>query len=302
MMMMTMITMMMRSTTTTTFALWLFLTTSTHALDLDVTQVSCQDDLPLTTSLTSQGGTFGESMDLEGSLTLNGLEAYMMQDDDGGGGDNNEDNNDEDNNQNTQYNYLVYVNANIYGVVSDNLEYSLVDQQAWPLCDTIIAAATDDEDLVCPADGTYEYSTSFNLPSLPTDDSQFADWLASGWNGYIQLEMLSSNQEVVVGSCQISFVTSVTASDANTNKLAQSVSGKWGVFGILTLVLLTALSCCYCICCRRRRRRRQKTVEDVPETEFTRMPDTTTTSTNSTKTKPKGPPLTAGGGPAWTSV
>jgi hypothetical protein len=126
------------------------------------------------------------------------------------------------------------------------LNYNLFEDLAIPLCDDSMTA---NEGYECPADGSYEYAVTYNLPSAGAESQS---WLASGWQGTGQIQLFAAeNATTMVGECTLSLSTFVTKN--SSNKLQTPAASV--VFGTLAAVLVASLLLCiFCCCCSKKKR------------------------------------------------
>jgi hypothetical protein len=125
------------------------------------------------------------------------------------------------------------------------LNYNLFEDLAIPLCDDSMTA---NEGYECPADGSYNYAVTYNLPSAGAESQS---WLASGWQGTGQMQLFAAeNGTTMIGDCTLSLSTFVTEKSGNKLQVpAASVA-----FGTLAGVLVASLLLCvFCCCCRKKR-------------------------------------------------
>jgi hypothetical protein len=125
------------------------------------------------------------------------------------------------------------------------LNYNLFEDLAIPLCDDSMTA---NEGYECPADGSYNYAVTYNLPSAGAESQS---WLASGWQGTGQIQLFAAESaDTLIGDCTLSLSTFVT--EKSGSKL-QTPSASVA-FGTLAGVLVAALLLCvFCCCCRKKR-------------------------------------------------
>eukprot|EP00934_Nitzschia_sp_Nitz4_P006180 Nitzschia sp. Nitz4//scaffold56_size114212//12758//13574//NITZ4_003932-RA/size114212-snap-gene-0.176-mRNA-1//-1//CDS//3329554652//6170//frame0 len=223
----------------------LALLSASSALELLITGVSCEDKpIAAKFSYICNGDflcSLGESETMEGNLIYNGFEeTYGVEYDD----------------------YLL-IDTNMYvSLAGYAYEYSLSDMEPIPVCSDYFTA-TDDNYGDCPADGNYTFTTNYMLPS---PDSEYLTWAATGWTGQIVIDMFLSSSELV-GKCTLEFQTMTDGSYEGT-AFTSMPSGKTAAITIVAVVA-AILSCfLYCCCCRRGASRKSTT---EPETNYRSM-------------------------------
>lgn len=173
--------------------------TGIQALDLEIRSFSCDESLPvyvLEGSVEMECShdeknrcTFGDYAIIKGQLYYNGVGDIEM---DG---------------NTTAYisgqfdisvDYLVIPKGTKMNLCTDDEE---ADSSAW------ITAVGDG--IECPQDGTYDFVAGLHLPSYGSS------WLATGWHDYGEVSLYAdANQEYLIGSCEIHYVTQVTSNSS----------------------------------------------------------------------------------------
>jgi hypothetical protein len=163
-------------------------------------------------------------------------------------------------------NNIGYLSADMELVT---LKYQFFDKTAVPLCSNSITSTSG---VACPGDGSYQFSSTYSLPSAGSENQS---WLASGWQGKGTIRIYAAaNENMLIGECTFSLNTMVTPSTqanfysrtVNPPSAAASVGIIAGALAVLGLV------CLWCYCCKRKSR----TVvdeSDVPKTVSHGNPD-----------------------------
>ena len=83
-----------------------------------------------------------------------------------------------------------------------------------PICGKYVATEDANDDVECPADGSYTFNLQYVLPEEETK----AVWLATGWEGVGEISMYSeaNNVDSLIGECTLKFATSVTPPTSNS--------------------------------------------------------------------------------------
>jgi hypothetical protein len=97
------------------------------------------------------------------------------------------------------------------GVTMDLLEYFQV-----PICGSYVFknGYDDNNGVECPGDGIYNFDFLYPLPA----EHNKAMWMATGWEGKGEIKFYSqaNTPESLMGSCQLSLKTAVTAGTGNS--------------------------------------------------------------------------------------
>ena len=172
------------------FVVWSLLLSSVKSLDLAIRSISCDDSLPVSvvdvvmTCNDYSRCTFGDYAVVQGLLRYSGVDSLALKN-----------------------NVTAYISGE-FDVSVDLLV--IPDGTVLDLCnddDTFWVAAVDSS-TVCPEDGTYDFEATFTLPDY--GDS----WWATGWRDSGEISLYADeNQEVMIGSCQVRYVTQVTSAN-----------------------------------------------------------------------------------------
>lgn len=171
------------------------------------------------------------------------------------------------------------------------LNYNFFELMPINLCSDYLAENENNEG-GCPADGSYDFSVTYGLPSAGEESTS---WLASGWAGSGVIQIFATEDgSTLIGECTFNLKTYVTPSA--DKGVFQTPSAAVTVGIVLGALAVFALVCLYCYCCCRKRRR-QRTSNDNKSTGgetssfsfFRRMDDKkTVTSKSTTKGSAKG--------------
>lgn len=140
------------------------------------------------------------------------------------------------------------------------LKYNFHDMMPVPLCSDYLVAG-DSNAGQCPADGSYAFAVSYELPSA---GDQSTSWLASGWTGSGVIRMYAEDDEtMLIGECSFNLKTYVTPSSEKTG-FFQTPSAAATVGIVLGAFVAVALVGLWCYCCAKKRRQKiQENPEDM---------------------------------------
>lgn len=219
----------------------ILLLSSSYALDLEIRSFLCDESLPVSvvdgavdmTCSSDPKCTFGDSVLVQGQLNYNGVEKLGMED-----------------------NTTAYMS----GKFDISVDYLVIPNTKMNLCadeydeDSSWITAVENT-TQCPQDGIYDFEAVFMLPYYESN------WWATGWHDVGQVNLYAgASQELLIGSCEIHYVTKVT-SDSQFH--APSALTTLFIIGGVTLVSVTwALYCIFFVYRARRRQRTNKTKHD----------------------------------------
>jgi hypothetical protein len=151
------------------------------------------------------------------------------------------------------------------------LKYNFQDMMPVPLCSESLQAGENNQG-DCPADGTYAFAVSYDLPSA---GDQSTSWLASGWAGSGVIRMYAEEDEsMMIGECTFNLKTYVTPTAEKGFLQTPSAAATVGI--VLGALAAVALVCLWCYCCARKKKQ-QKKVTESPEDAKSRMSATSPT-------------------------
>lgn len=151
------------------------------------------------------------------------------------------------------------------------LKYNFQDMMPVPLCsETLVAGENNQGD--CPADGTYAFAVSYDLPSA---GDQSTSWLASGWAGSGVIRMYAEEDEsMLIGDCSFNLKTYVTPTAEKGFLQTPSAAATVGI--VLGALAAVALVCLWCYCCARKKKQKQKITENPEDTKSITKDDLST--------------------------
>jgi len=170
-----------------------------NANHVTLTSLSCNNDLPLTvTSLSADctdGCGFGDEVPIYGTVVLYGYPEAAN--DDAG-----------------EY----YTNVSVNLTAPMGVWHPKILLEAVDVCDAIVS--DDDADANdCPEDGTYQLSTSFLVPSPPTNyGSYVSPWVLSGWSIVADVSIVDSlSIQLLNCSSTVRFMSGSEDDEVNSN-------------------------------------------------------------------------------------
>jgi hypothetical protein len=131
------------------------------------------------------------------------------------------------------------------------LKYTFQDMMPVPLCSEYLTAGENNGG-ECPADGTYAFSVSYDLPSA---GEQSTSWLASGWAGSGSIRMYAEEDEsMLIGDCTFNLKTYVTPTAEKGFFQTPSAAATVGI--VLGTLAAVALLCLWCYCCAKKKKQK----------------------------------------------